>query len=176
MEEKAPFICVNVILFCWRQFLIAHKVHKDHMLYLLCRGSSCCAWTKTVSDLHSFSPFSSESWLCHFYVNHIQYLAALSAVSPGAAAGKVLNDCRLYLLSLSRLSTSNRFPYKWCFSLLSFNCCCSLCSGSNTESDNNTLFQLNSLMCDLCLKNCFLLNSEALWTLKHNVFIYANTP
>lgn len=56
------------------------------------------------------------------------------------------------------------------FLSLSFNCCWSLCSGSNTESDNNTLFQLNSLMCDLCLKNCFLLQSEMLWTLQSNIY------
>lgn len=49
-----------------------------------------------------------------------------------------------------------------------------MCSGWNTESDNNTQFQLNSLMCDLYLRNCFLLKSEVFRTLQHPVCIYAN--
>lgn len=49
-----------------------------------------------------------------------------------------------------------------------------MCSGWNTESDNNTQFQLNSLMCDLYLRDCFLLQSEVLKTLQDFVCIYAS--
>lgn len=50
-----------------------------------------------------------------------------------------------------------------------------MCRGWNTESDNNTQFQLNSLMCDLYLRNCFLLLSEVFRTLQH-LSAFMQTP
>lgn len=76
--------------------------------------------------------------------------------------GKTLRDRRLYLLSLSRLSTSNCSPYKWCFSLSHL--IVAARGGWNARSDNNMRFQLNSPMHDLCLRDCFLLQSEVLKT------------
>lgn len=76
--------------------------------------------------------------------------------------GKTLRDRRLYLLSLSRLSTSNCSPYKWCFS--PSHLIVAAHAGWNARSDNNMRFQLNSPMHDLCLRDCFLLQSEVLKT------------
>lgn len=46
-----------------------------------------------------------------------------------------------------------------------------MCSGWNTESDNNTQFQLNSLMCDLYLRDCFLHQSQVSKSPAHFVFM-----
>lgn len=114
------------------------------------------------------------SRLCHYMAG--KYLAVLPAISPkshrGKEKGKVFKDRRLYLLSLSRLSTSNWSPYKWCFSLSHL--IVAVCSGWNARSDNNMQFQLNSLMCDLYLKDCFLLQSEVLKTRHCFVRMYAS--
>lgn len=49
-----------------------------------------------------------------------------------------------------------------------------MCTGWNAESDNNTQFQLNSLMCDLYLRDCFLDQSQVSKSLAHFVCIYTN--
>lgn len=63
--------CENVILFRWMQFSITHKVCKDHVLYLLCRGSSRCACTQEVSVLHSFSLFLNSVLIMSLYGSRI---------------------------------------------------------------------------------------------------------
>lgn len=49
-----------------------------------------------------------------------------------------------------------------------------MCSRWNRKSDNNTQFQLNSLMCDLYLRNCFLHQSGVFGALQQHVCVYAD--
>lgn len=142
--------------------LLARSVEIAYCIY----GSSCCDCAEEGSDWHSFTLFTNLFLIMPLNGKGELGCAARLRYLPGATErkekGKTLRDRRLYLLSLSRLSTSNCSPYKWCFSLSHL--IVAARGGWNARSDNNMRFQLNSPMHDLCLRDCFLLQSEVLKT------------
>lgn len=134
-----------------------------------------------VPILYSFSLFMDSGLIMSLYgrricVHWLRYL--LEQQQERKLLGFMASH--LYLHSLSRLSTSNQSPYKWCFSC-SHLIVAGLCAVDETQSDNNTQFQLNSFMCDLYLRNCFLHQSDVMKTTslclhlcKHNMGVTGN--
>lgn len=111
----------NFQRFCWTHFFITAKVCGDRILYLWLVLLWLRGGRVRLALLHPVYEFILDyaiKWQAHARLcrppARLRYL-------PGATErkekGKTLRDRRLYLLSLSRLSTSNCSPYKWCFSL-----------------------------------------------------------
>lgn len=104
--------------FAWLTFsLLPRSAEIAYCIY----GSSCCDCAEEGSDWHSFTLFTNLFLIMPLNGRRTLGCAARLRYLPGATErkekGKTLRDRRLYLLSLSRLSTSNCSPYKWCFSL-----------------------------------------------------------
>lgn len=97
-------------------FLTSSVKMMHHMHYA---ESIFFASTKGMSDLHSLCLLFEVSLyyviLCqaHIWLNRLQYLQEPQRVR----LSRVFSNCCLYLISLSRLSTNDRFPYKWWFCL-----------------------------------------------------------
>lgn len=101
-------------------------------LFIMRRLILLCMYTGGISFAF-FSLFLYSVLIMSLNGKHILYVAALPAISPRPTAGKkVLKDCRLYLLSLSRLSTSIPSPYKLCLSL-SHLIVAGLCAADETQ-------------------------------------------
>lgn len=91
----------------WTRFSIIFRVCGDHEPYLppLSRSWADAITFTTLLLVYEFSLDYVIIWRVHLW-----------DISVGKENGAVFEVSRLYLLSLSRLSTSNRPPYKWCVS------------------------------------------------------------
>lgn len=158
------------------QFSIySQGLQRSRSVFIMQRLILLCLYTGGVSfafflPVFEFSLDYVIIWQLHIWLHCL-------AISPRATAGEQKAKCSRIAVSICFLSAGCQqviVSIQMMFQSSSFNCCRSVCSGWNTESDNNTQFQLNSLMCDLYLRNCFLLQSEVFRTLQHFVGIYAN--
>lgn len=91
----------------WTRFSITSEGCRDHEPYLPCRS---CLWRARVGHrrsklVYEFCLDYVIIWRVHIWDN-----------AEGKENSAVFKVSRLYLLLLSRLSTSNRPPCKWCVS------------------------------------------------------------